>query len=488
MSLELQIQRIVQRATEHGHRFATAESTFQGLVLPLLQALGYDVFDPDVLTPVHSQLEGEVWHLVRLDDAPWLFVACRPLNHPLSDATTTTHHATLRTLAAQLALATDGAHLDFCWPGDGGPFKHVTLEDASPHLANALSALGAERPDVARFESLISAQEPAAARWNQVELVDFGPHHRTTLNLGRLTVLVGPNGTGKTTVLRALMALGRGLHGQAWSPQLDPSLPMRSTDPRLWRMGTTVQWALKASVGTRYLSFSYNITGTVPDYQTGGNPVRPPLPRYLHLRAETLAQPVQSNSPPTTMAASGQGLVAMISSLILHQPAVFEQILEMMREVFPDLVRIRVERQGNGSFYTEHLRFDLKGVRDLSAEMVSEGMLIVLGILTAVYIEPRTNLLLLDNLEQGLHPAAQLDLIKQLRTVLRWVPELQIVATTHSPYLVDALEPAEVYVLVRASDGGVTAHCLADHPRKDMLAYLSTGEFWSQEGYQWDPM
>src|SRR5690349_15497535 len=39
---------------------------------------------------------------------------------------------------------------------------------------------------------------------SSIRLQSFKGHHDTTVPLGRLTVLVGPNGTGKTSVLQAL--------------------------------------------------------------------------------------------------------------------------------------------------------------------------------------------------------------------------------------------------------------------------------------------
>lgn len=42
---------------------------------------------------------------------------------------------------------------------------------------------------------------------NGVHLVDFGNHRNTRLTFGRMTALVGQNGAGKTTVMRAIQRL-----------------------------------------------------------------------------------------------------------------------------------------------------------------------------------------------------------------------------------------------------------------------------------------
>src|SRR6266446_2039947 len=42
---------------------------------------------------------------------------------------------------------------------------------------------------------------------NAVQLIDFCNHKKTRLNFGRMTALVGQNGSGKTSVMRALELL-----------------------------------------------------------------------------------------------------------------------------------------------------------------------------------------------------------------------------------------------------------------------------------------
>src|SRR5688572_29200477 len=45
-----------------------------------------------------------------------------------------------------------------------------------------------------------------------IHLQNFKAHVDTTVPLGRMTVLVGPNGSGKTSALQALHALGQLVH------------------------------------------------------------------------------------------------------------------------------------------------------------------------------------------------------------------------------------------------------------------------------------
>jgi len=132
------------------------------------------------------------------------------------------------------------------------------------------------------------------------------------------------------------------------------------------------------------------------------------------------------------------------------------------------------------------LVFDMKNAEGLSARDVSDGTLIVLALLTAIHQEPQPRVLLLDDIETGLHPAAQESLMDQLRQLLDQIPELQIVATTHSPFIIDKCSPEEVWLLSPDAQGQCHAARMSEHPRaEDALKVLTTGEFWSAEGEEW---
>jgi predicted ATP-binding protein involved in virulence len=65
------------------------------------------------------------------------------------------------------------------------------------------------------------------------------------------------------------------------------------------------------------------------------------------------------------------------------------------------------------------------------------------------------------------------------------VPDLQIIATAHSPYLLDHLRPEQIR-LMTIGDGYAVCGRLEDHPQfakwKDEMA---PGELWSLFGEKW---
>ena len=109
---------------------------------------------------------------------------------------------------------------------------------------------------------------------------------------------------------------------------------------------------------------------------------------------------------------------------------------------------------------------------------------LTLGLLTVLHQESQPTLILWDDMERGLHPEAML--IEQVRRIQEHDPELQIVATTHSPYLLDCLDREEVLVTALRPDGSAVVKPLTEHPDIDQWRDLmAPGEFWSTVGESW---
>ena len=109
-----------------------------------------------------------------------------------------------------------------------------------------------------------------------------------------------------------------------------------------------------------------------------------------------------------------------------------------------------------------------------------------LGLLSVILGPEQPSLILLDDLDHRLHPKTQMRLVDLLHKLLDKFKDLQIIATAHSPYILDNLKGNEVRVMALEDDGAVTCARLEDHPKypkwKDSM---SPGEFWSHAGEDW---
>jgi predicted ATP-dependent endonuclease of OLD family len=145
-----------------------------------------------------------------------------------------------------------------------------------------------------------------------------------------------------------------------------------------------------------------------------------------------------------------------------------------------------VERRTRRTYLGEALLFDFRNAEGLPAHTVSEGTLMLLGLLTILLGPSHPKVLLMDDIERGLHPLAQKSLIGVLRQLMNRFYGLQIVATAHSPYLVDHLRPEEVRLMTVGEDGFAVCGRLEDHPQFDKWKNeMAPGELWSLFGEKW---
>lgn len=345
---------------------------------------------------------------------------------------------------------------------------------------------------------------------SKVSIRNFKCLRDVQIELERFTVFVGPNASGKSSILQGLNLLCRSFRDQEGSVEgeLLQAVSRGSSD--------SVELAAESGgKGYRYRNRSPSSPGhphlaghigTAPGqaWTGGGRGVAPdlnsadwkqwtanqgnqsPLPHSVLLRLETskLTLSNAASPDPTVMAPDGTGLHAALASMALNDPDSWQQLQTDLRRIIPTIRRLRHTK--TTMHQPTSLLFDTVGADSLPAQQVSEGTLLVLGLLAALHAPDRPNLVLLDDLDRGLHPKAQKELISLLRGLLETNPDLQMLATTHSPYMLDCMETKGVRITFLQDDGATACASLASHPKfekwKDEMA---PGEMWSLFGERW---
>jgi predicted ATPase len=204
------------------------------------------------------------------------------------------------------------------------------------------------------------------------------------------------------------------------------------------------------------------------------------------LQSHQIAAATYSDEQVPLVARDGSNTAVVLAALKLDNDERFDLIEEAMRRIVPSVRGVQIKRaavrMSLGTLQGNKIYFDTVGGTGIPAHNASHGTLVVLALLTILLAPGRPNLVMLDDLDHALHPRAQRELMHTLLRLLQ-LPEfadLQIIATTHSPYILDELEPSDVYAFALRDDGTVKARSLAEHPEaQKMSGVLTAGQLWS---------
>ena len=340
-----------------------------------------------------------------------------------------------------------------------------------------------------------------------------------TLAFPRLTVLFGPNASGKSNILDAVQALSRFATSRTLADALDEpirgypveafSFPagglaeLLSGTPRKFDLDADVevgedQFKYKVSVEIEPLSAALSVvdeylarlrtssnepTG-VPAIEVVDDRIRlrsksPGKPRFENLRQNfTMLSDLRLGGPEYKAIGLARAelsawrtyyLDPRVAMRLAQPPAEVQDIGVLGADIAPFLHRLRAEHPKHFAAVRRTLSSMIPSVEDLvvdldkrrgtldilvrqdgtefSSRIVSEGTLRVLA-LCAIAANPwGGTLLAFEEPENGVHPR-RVELIAQLLFSLAQTGEKQVIVTTHSPLLCDA-----VLRLERASPG-----------------------------------
>ena len=313
-----------------------------------------------------------------------------------------------------------------------------------------------------------------------VEYKNFKVLRDSKLPLGRFTLIVGPNGCGKSTAMEGITAcfgppsaldgaLSVGakngfaatdviVHG---AEEFEGQTFVRSRNPNAERLvrpeGATDKFLGLLAFLRSFATYSFS--------------------------AEMIAKPVQLQ-PNMRFAPDGAGLAGVLDRLRDQHPERFEAINENLTQWFPEFDRILFDTHEKG--YRSILLRKKEGHYSIRAEDLSQGTLLALAIMTFAYLHDLPGIIGLEEPDHGLHPRLLRDVCDALYHLA--YPEgfgesrkpVQVIATTHSPYMLDLFRdhPDEIVIASKVGDN-VKFERLSDHPNlEEILADSHLGDLW----------
>ena len=137
----------------------------------------------------------------------------------------------------------------------------------------------------------------------------------------------------------------------------------------------------------------------------------------------------------------GEDLAAFLNTLQGLNPQQFEAVEESLRTMIPSVTGIEV-----GVNQLGEVELDLReGEKRISARILSEGTLRILGLLTLVSAKAPQALIGFEEPENGIHPR-RIRRIAQFLETRMTLEDTQFIVTTHSSLLPDLIPPESLYV------------------------------------------
>ena len=167
-----------------------------------------------------------------------------------------------------------------------------------------------------------------------------------------------------------------------------------------------------------------------------------------------------------------------------RSPERFEHFNLQLHEWLPEFNRVLFETPEQGR--RAILLRTSEGGHAIPARELSQGTLVALAILTLNYLPNPPSIVCIEELDRGIHPRLLRNILDALYRLCypeehgETSPPVQVIATTHSPYLLDLFKdhPEEV-VIVQKTGLNTEFKRLSDHPHlKELIDEASLGEVW----------
>ncbi len=366
--------------------------------------------------------------------------------------------------------------------------------------------------------------------------LSYGPNTEA-VQLGRLNVLIGPNGSGKSNFIEAFSLL------QAAPEQIAPPVaagggvrnwlfrghvPRRKSEPaRLEAILDYSSGSLRYALAFDEIGGRFQLTdelleeeSKLPDFDEGiyyqwrdGNPViginwnlRKLKPESLKPDVSILAQKrdsevyqeitdvadwlgqiklyrewefgpyslqrshARADLPSNALTANGSNLGLIVNSLRRDFDN-YQALLESLKILYPGI------REMGTSIESGNVQIFLQEANGpIPASRLSDGTLRYLFLLVILYDPNPPPLICIEEPELGLHP----DMLPTLARLLREASErTQLIVTTHSPILIDALSDTPESILVcEQTEEGATIQRLDADELKPWLEKYRLGQLW----------
>ena len=198
------------------------------------------------------------------------------------------------------------------------------------------------------------------------------------------------------------------------------------------------------------------------------------------------------DSSKTAMDRTGRGIAYALVDILHANRKSFDELEERLTKLVPNIARITLPRKDK-NFELELI--DKYSNHHIPASDISDGTLRILAFLVALYQEKTPSIICFEEIENGVHPwllHKMMELLKMVSTEGINGKPVQILITTHSPLVLNYVEPYQVRAVELDDEGKTQVHALpTDSARfqKALEAYDGElGELWFTNVFGGNPV
>ena len=233
----------------------------------------------------------------------------------------------------------------------------------------------------------------------------------------------------------------------------DEGQPKQSRKPFLERMENRLHLRMEGQAHPlyyeRYLDYSILSRSHYPPHYPHLIAMQRELASWLTFYLEPREQMRLPNPVKAVhnIGSMGEDLAAFLNTLQVLNTQQFESVEKSLHAMIPSITGIEVSVNELGE-----VELDLReGEKRISARLLSEGTLRILGLLALMGAEKPPTLIGFEEPENGVHPR-RIQRIAQFLETRMFLEDVQFIVTTHSSLLPDLVPPESLYVC-RKVDG-----------------------------------
>jgi predicted ATPase len=308
---------------------------------------------------------------------------------------------------------------------------------------------------------------------------NFKALRATSIRLAPFNLVIGPNGSGKTSLIEAVLRLrtlaalplsSRRAAQKSGMPEIEFTFapPHAGITAHLGCVSDTVCDSLAiepaaASGWPKLQAELRHVRGYVLEHGAMGTPAR--------------------RDEAALLAPDGANLPAFLAGIRERAPAAFSELTAEMLRITPEFRSLELVEHADNRVELQ-LRLAENGI--VPAAELSQGMLYLLALLALAFDPTPPRVLCIEEVDRGFHPR----MLREVRDLLYRLSHpqavglarhpVQIIATTHSPYLIDQFrEHPDEIVITQKHGRAARLERLSDRPDlPELMREGSLGDMW----------